>query len=175
MVVLPEKIGHDPVGTAPTSAPPAYSQATGDSGHSSGEPLPYPTPPSSHGYPPLRTPSRESQTISSPPPVHIIAPDNPGHSHGRRTPHQEYFSPQQPYPLNPNIQQPPYNVSEAELQRGRDYQAMLLAKCAEGLHDYSTSYGIVGILSAVICFPCGIVGLFIDQERKCVRCGHIPA
>ncbi len=36
----------------------------------------------------------------------------------------------------------------------------VLARCAHGQHDPETKYGIVGILCAVLCFPCGLICLW---------------
>ncbi|KZV89847.1 hypothetical protein EXIGLDRAFT_617680, partial [Exidia glandulosa HHB12029] len=47
-----------------------------------------------------------------------------------------------------------------------------LAKCAAGEHASSYSYGPVGIISAVLLFPIGLMCLFIDRERRCARCGE---
>ncbi|KAF8237430.1 hypothetical protein L208DRAFT_1247542 [Tricholoma matsutake] len=45
------------------------------------------------------------------------------------------------------------------------------ARCAQGLHDPSIKFGICGIILAVICFPIGLICLFLDTDRVCSRCG----
>ncbi|KAI0696020.1 hypothetical protein BC835DRAFT_1272470 [Cytidiella melzeri] len=72
--------------------------------------------------------------------------------------------------MGPGQQQPPM-VSNVETQMGSQYQAQLLARCARGEHDVEKKYGPCGIITAVICFPIGLIALFIDVERKCSRCG----
>ena len=31
--------------------------------------------------------------------------------------------------------------------------------CAAGNHDYTKKYGVCGIITAIICFPCGLICL----------------
>ncbi|EAU88521.2 hypothetical protein CC1G_04227 [Coprinopsis cinerea okayama7 len=54
---------------------------------------------------------------------------------------------------------------------GAQYQQDRLAQCAVGNHDTTTKYGACGIIFAILCFPIGLVGLCIDREERCVRCG----
>ncbi|KIK66853.1 hypothetical protein GYMLUDRAFT_218270 [Collybiopsis luxurians FD-317 M1] len=54
---------------------------------------------------------------------------------------------------------------------GEQYQAQLLGQCAQGIHDPETKYGVCGIITAVICFPIGLICLFSDRTRRCARCG----
>ncbi|KAI0632218.1 hypothetical protein C8Q77DRAFT_1158880 [Trametes polyzona] len=54
---------------------------------------------------------------------------------------------------------------------GRDYQEKLLAQCAAGNHDVTKKYGVCGIITAILCFPCGLICLCTDVEKRCVRCG----
>ncbi|KAI1790166.1 hypothetical protein LXA43DRAFT_891576 [Ganoderma leucocontextum] len=56
---------------------------------------------------------------------------------------------------------------------GVQYQQQLYAMCASGNHDVTTKYGMVGILTAVFCFPIGLLALLVDKERRCVRCGAL--
>ena len=70
----------------------------------------------------------------------------------------------------------------------------VFAMCANGNHDVVTKYGMVGILTAVFCFPIGLLALLyvpyaaahrvlsgpddcffdrVDKERRCVRCGAL--
>ncbi|KAM5534993.1 hypothetical protein V8D89_011366 [Ganoderma adspersum] len=53
------------------------------------------------------------------------------------------------------------------------YQQQLFTMCANGNHDVVTKYGMVGILTAVFCFPIGLLALLVDKERRCVRCGAL--
>ncbi|KAI8986060.1 hypothetical protein BD414DRAFT_487496 [Trametes punicea] len=54
---------------------------------------------------------------------------------------------------------------------GKQYQENLMAMCAAGNHDISKKHGICGIICAVLLFPCGLICLFTDVEKRCVRCG----
>ncbi|KAI0766372.1 hypothetical protein BD413DRAFT_481104, partial [Trametes elegans] len=54
---------------------------------------------------------------------------------------------------------------------GQQYQNELMAMCATGNHDVSKKYGVAGIICAILCFPCGLICLFSDVEKRCVRCG----
>ncbi|KAI0092081.1 hypothetical protein BDY19DRAFT_928230 [Irpex rosettiformis] len=54
---------------------------------------------------------------------------------------------------------------------GMMYQEELMARCARGQHDPQTKFGLLGILCAIFCFPCGLLCLCADRESRCVRCG----
>ncbi|KAF9444675.1 hypothetical protein P691DRAFT_325196 [Macrolepiota fuliginosa MF-IS2] len=43
--------------------------------------------------------------------------------------------------------------------------------CHRGHHDYRAEYGIGGILCAIFFFPFGLLGLCIDRQWICRRCG----
>ncbi|KAJ7788036.1 hypothetical protein B0H14DRAFT_3504672 [Mycena olivaceomarginata] len=67
-----------------------------------------------------------------------------------------------PYP-------PQTQLSAAQI--GENFRGQLFAQCAQGIHQPTTKYGVFGIITAVVCFPCGLIALCIDVERKCDRCG----
>lgn len=66
---------------------------------------------------------------------------------------------------------------------------LVYARCAQGIHQPTTKYGICGIITAVVCFPCGLICLLYvsvsspershlidlshstDTEQKCAQCG----
>ncbi|KAF9269600.1 hypothetical protein L218DRAFT_278631 [Marasmius fiardii PR-910] len=87
-------------------------------------------------------------------------------------PQQQPYPPQpyppQPYP--PQQQPGAYNVQQ-QIAMGEAYRANLYAQCAQGIHTPKTNYGVAGIILAVLCFPIGLICLFMDVERKCERCG----
>ncbi|KII86995.1 hypothetical protein PLICRDRAFT_113613, partial [Plicaturopsis crispa FD-325 SS-3] len=56
-------------------------------------------------------------------------------------------------------------------QVGAQYQQDLYAQCAQGNHETKRVFGVCGIITAVLCFPCGLICLFSDSEQKCSRCG----
>ncbi|KDR74033.1 hypothetical protein GALMADRAFT_157830 [Galerina marginata CBS 339.88] len=54
---------------------------------------------------------------------------------------------------------------------GAQYQSALLARCAQGNHEVTTSFGPCGIITAICLFPIGLICLFMDVQKKCSRCG----
>jgi peptidoglycan/LPS O-acetylase OafA/YrhL len=70
----------------------------------------------------------------------------------------------------------------------RALSLLVFARCAQGIHEPTTKYGICGIITAVVCFPIGLICLLYvsppllpvlvvilprstDTEQKCARCG----
>jgi hypothetical protein len=69
------------------------------------------------------------------------------------------------------------------------YGSSVLANCARGQHEVVTSFGLCGIICAILLFPIGLIFLWwattlvssgckstyilcsIDTEKKCARCG----
>lgn len=43
--------------------------------------------------------------------------------------------------------------------------------CMQGMHARTRKYGACGIVTAILCFPIGLIALFVDVEEYCVRCG----
>ncbi|KAF9075201.1 hypothetical protein BDP27DRAFT_1443640 [Rhodocollybia butyracea] len=66
---------------------------------------------------------------------------------------------------------PPAMPAQSASQIGEQYRAELFAQCAQGRHDPKTKYGMCGIITAIACFPCGLICLFSDSEQRCTRCG----
>ncbi|KAF8970567.1 hypothetical protein BDZ97DRAFT_1789819 [Flammula alnicola] len=75
---------------------------------------------------------------------------------------------------------------------GAQYQAELFARCARGDHQWTTKFGLCGIITAIVrlvfaahsswtsilipqfqqcCFPIGLICLFLDTDEECSRCG----
>ncbi|KAF7305073.1 hypothetical protein MKEN_01222300 [Mycena kentingensis (nom. inval.)] len=54
---------------------------------------------------------------------------------------------------------------------GEQYRHALFAACAQGNHSPTTKYGVCGIITAILCFPIGLICLFTDTEQRCDRCG----
>ncbi|KAJ7330295.1 hypothetical protein DFH08DRAFT_882337 [Mycena albidolilacea] len=67
--------------------------------------------------------------------------------------------------------QPQLQTQLSAAQIGENFRGQLFAQCAQGIHQPTTKYGVFGIITAIVCFPCGLIALFIDVERKCDRCG----
>ncbi|KAJ7430720.1 hypothetical protein B0H11DRAFT_2083542 [Mycena galericulata] len=83
-------------------------------------------------------------------------------------PQPQAYAPQG-YAPQPQPQSNPSQRSAAQV--GEDYRAQLFAQCAQGIHQPTTKYGVCGIITAVVCFPIGLICLFTDTEQKCDRCG----
>ncbi|KAJ6596982.1 hypothetical protein DFH09DRAFT_107961 [Mycena vulgaris] len=115
------------------------------------------TPPVAPPGPPVYTPPAGYQ--QSPPPQDYAQPPPQGYAQ----------PPPQGYAPQPQPQSYPSQQSAAQV--GEQYRAQLFAQCAQGIHQPTTKYGVCGIITAVICFPIGLICLFIDTEQKCDRCG----
>ncbi|KAJ7271872.1 hypothetical protein B0H12DRAFT_1091816 [Mycena haematopus] len=89
---------------------------------------------------------------------------------GYQQPPTQGYAPQQGgYAPQPTPQTHPSQMSAQQV--GEQYRAQLFAQCAQGIHQPTTKYGICGIITAVVCFPIGLICLFTDTEQKCDRCG----
>ncbi|KAH9949822.1 hypothetical protein B0H21DRAFT_69023 [Amylocystis lapponica] len=86
-------------------------------------------------------------------------------------PQQTYIAPGQASPEARQVPQQQQQPMSADMSLALQYQHQLLARCARGDHDIHRKYGILGIVGAVVLFPCGLICLFIDSEEKCARCG----
>ncbi|KIK08282.1 hypothetical protein K443DRAFT_85829 [Laccaria amethystina LaAM-08-1] len=91
------------------------------------------------------------------------------------------MEPQPSVPTAPPAQIPPsqpppaYPTSQpiSAAAKGEQYHQELLARCAAGQHEYTTRFGPCGIITAIFCFPIGLICLFKDSERRCTRCGIV--
>jgi hypothetical protein len=45
--------------------------------------------------------------------------------------------------------------------------------CLQKGHERNSSFGLVGILAAILWFPLGVACLFVDRKVRCTRCGVI--
>ncbi|CAA7262644.1 unnamed protein product [Cyclocybe aegerita] len=91
---------------------------------------------------PVPPQAHQAQTPSVPPPVYAAAPPPMG-----------------PQPVITNV------------ALGSQYQAELFGRCARGYHEPTTKFGPCGIISAIFCFPLGLICLFADTHKQCSRCG----
>uniref|UniRef100_A0A0W0FAG3 Uncharacterized protein n=1 Tax=Moniliophthora roreri TaxID=221103 RepID=A0A0W0FAG3_MONRR len=133
--------------------------------------------------------TQPSQDIGLPPPVYDAQPQSshyppqnslpmmpqPRSQSTLQSSQQGGFSPQYAPQNGPALMQPPpvqmQPAPKTPAQIGEEYRAALFAQCAQGIHEPKTSYGPCGIITAVLCFPCGLICLFTDTEQKCSRCG----
>jgi len=46
-------------------------------------------------------------------------------------------------------------------------------QCQQQGHIITSRYGVVGILSAILFFPCGVLVCLMDRTEKCERCHQI--
>ncbi|KAF8633664.1 hypothetical protein AX15_001313 [Amanita polypyramis BW_CC] len=85
----------------------------------------------------------------------------------------------------PLTSQPPYGVTPPRIYhyvnpRTNEQTASLLPPdhpemvCLQtGMHDTHTTFGILGILAAIIWFPIGIGCCLLDRKTTCRRCGAV--
>ncbi|TFY72688.1 hypothetical protein EVG20_g354 [Dentipellis fragilis] len=114
------------------------------------------------------------ETPAAPPPAYPSQyPTSPGPSYYPQSPQANPEPRNSGYPPHSGPwsprNQPPYDPQTQWL--GEQYRSQLLARCAQGDHDVSTSFGLCGILCAILLFPLGLICLCIDTEKKCSRCG----
>ena len=50
-----------------------------------------------------------------------------------------------------------------------------MSMCAAGNHDYTKKYGVCGIITAIICFPCGLICLLYVFTSYCASTGDTVA
>ncbi|CCM04645.1 uncharacterized protein FIBRA_06829 [Fibroporia radiculosa] len=68
--------------------------------------------------------------------------------------------PAQPVQSQPQpAPQPQVDPAEREAALGRQYQEQLFARCARGDHEVTTKHGPIGIISAILLFPIGLLCL----------------
>jgi len=65
----------------------------------------------------------------------------------------------------------PEHYPATYIDMGAQYRNQLWARCASGDHDVTTTFGLCGIICAVLLFPIGLICLCLDSEKKCARCG----
>ncbi|KAJ2914013.1 hypothetical protein MD484_g6390, partial [Candolleomyces efflorescens] len=103
----------------------------------------------------------------------MTAPNNPAPpAYSAPAPGKEGMSP-------PVIMTPPQapmivvaeGVSMTAAERGELYRSELYGRCAAGVHEPSTKFGPCGIITAIVCFPIGLLCLLVDNERRCTVCG----
>ncbi|VDC00649.1 unnamed protein product [Peniophora sp. CBMAI 1063] len=58
-----------------------------------------------------------------------------------------------------------------DMGMGPPFNSQLLIRCAQGEHEVTTTFGLCGIICAVLIFPLGLICLCLDSEKKCSRCG----
>ncbi|KAH9996773.1 hypothetical protein BJV77DRAFT_986224, partial [Russula vinacea] len=122
-----------------------------------------------------KLPPDDSAPLPAPPPAYappsVGSPSNP--------PPQQQYPPSsgQNYSGSPTLH-PQWNAPGTGSQSmppdewvGQQYRNQLFAQCARGDHDPTTSFGLCGIICAILLFPIGLIFLCIDTEKKCSRCG----
>ncbi|KAF8478594.1 hypothetical protein DFH94DRAFT_750915 [Russula ochroleuca] len=126
-----------------------------------------------------KLPPDDSAPLPAPPPAYAPLSEvsqesspNPPHQHQQYPP-----SSGQNYSGSPTLQ-PQWNGPGTGSQSmppdvwvGQQYRNQLFAQCARGNHDQTTSFGLCGIICAILLFPIGLIFLCIDTEKKCSRCG----
>jgi hypothetical protein len=46
-------------------------------------------------------------------------------------------------------------------------------QCQQQGHIITTTYGVVGLLSAILFFPCGVIVCMMDKTERCARCHQV--
>ncbi|KAJ3768766.1 hypothetical protein FB446DRAFT_254492 [Lentinula raphanica] len=118
-------------------------------------------------------PTSEQKIHMQPPPLQSQPSD------GQYPPRAAMVQPGMPQPAMPyqpagpgTFMSQPQSIPGPQPQVvGDQYRAHLFAQCAQGIHDPHTKYGVCGIITAVVCFPIGLICLFTDREQRCHRCG----
>ncbi|KAI0282997.1 hypothetical protein BGY98DRAFT_1058321 [Russula aff. rugulosa BPL654] len=123
-----------------------------------------------------KLPPEDSAPLPAPPPAY--APPSEVEDPSCNPPHQQYPpSSGQTFSGTPTLPQwnpVPGTGSQSIPQDewvGQQYRNQLFAQCARGNHDETTSFGLCGIICAILLFPIGLIFLCIDTEKKCSRCG----
>lgn len=141
--------------------------------------------------------SQPQPQFPSPSPTPANGATSPGNNNGLKSPYppppnapspgantQNQSNLRSPYPsppAQPVNSPPPGNappmlyVQNNAASVGDQFRQELFARCARGDHDVETRYGPCGIITAILCFPIGLICLFIDTEKKCSRCGTVLA
>ncbi|KAF9260130.1 hypothetical protein L218DRAFT_962904 [Marasmius fiardii PR-910] len=124
-------------------------------------------------------PQQAPETHEAPPPQYAEASRDvrpPSQPQDRPYPQSQPSNVPSPSPHPVAMQPPPQALLGQEktpAQMGEEYRAALFAECAQGRHAPTTRYGPCGIITAILCFPCGLLCLYTDSEQKCDRCGII--
>ncbi|KAI0006118.1 hypothetical protein BJV74DRAFT_761438 [Russula compacta] len=126
----------------------------------------------------VKLPPEDPAPLSFPPPAYAPLEGTQDQSPHSAPPQVQQYPPSnQPYPGSPTSlpqwQSPgavPQPVPPDEWV-GQHYRNQLFARCARGNHDETTSFGLCGIICAILLFPIGLIFLCIDTEKKCSRCG----
>ncbi|KAJ7172390.1 hypothetical protein C8R46DRAFT_1032425 [Mycena filopes] len=115
--------------------------------------------------------NKSTMEYSQPPGPPTYTP--PAAAPGGYAPQQQQYPQQQAYPQQqgyaPQPQPQTYPSTRSAAQVGEEYRAQLFAQCAQGIHQPTTKYGVCGIVTAIVCFPIGLICLFTDTEQKCDR------
>ncbi|KAJ8475102.1 hypothetical protein ONZ45_g15720 [Pleurotus djamor] len=122
-------------------------------------PQPYPPPYNEPTEPPQAATSSQYPTASTPqhsyPPPGTQSPY--GYEPNPSSPPRGYPQPQSsPYPSS----FPERSPMDRDVELGRQYQAAMYARCAQGMHDPTTKYGACGIIAAILLFPIGLIFLW---------------
>ncbi|KAF9646396.1 hypothetical protein BDM02DRAFT_3118715 [Thelephora ganbajun] len=101
--------------------------------------------------------NQDNQDIQPPPPEYTETPVRPEPTHAQQpTPTAQLQYPPQPSPYN----QDSFTPQQRQVRIGQEYRDRLLAQCANGDHDATTTFGICGIICAILLFPIGLVCLW---------------
>ncbi|KAF8274930.1 hypothetical protein EI94DRAFT_1824976 [Lactarius quietus] len=119
-----------------------------------------------------KLPPEEPAPLGAPPPAYAPSPQDSS-SRGAPPPQQQYPPPasSQPPTSSPGWHHPGPPGPQSANWNADQYRTQMFALCARGEHDVVTSFGLCGIICAILLFPIGLIFLCIDTEKKCARCG----
>ncbi|KAI0789693.1 hypothetical protein C8Q75DRAFT_147972 [Abortiporus biennis] len=140
---------------------------------------------------PLPTADHSAASSNPPPPAYptpSVSKDTPPQGPYAVAPQQQQGSPYPPNTMHYTTQpqmvmvgggMPQPQIGDVPQQQqlnndvtvGTQFQNQLYAQCAQGNHDTVRKYGQCGIITAVCCFPCGLLAMLFDYEERCARCG----
>jgi len=72
--------------------------------------------------------------------------------------------------LRSHTQPQPIIIAPTAAQIGDHYRAEMYAQCARGQHQRKVTYGVCGIIIAIILFPIGLLAMLADRREECTRC-----
>ncbi|KAI9446369.1 hypothetical protein H4582DRAFT_1905215 [Lactarius indigo] len=119
-----------------------------------------------------KLPPEDPVPLGAPPPAYAPLSQDSS-SPGAPQPQPQQYPPSAGNPIPPqwNNPRPGPGQQQTNWSEGEQYRNQMLALCARGDHDVVTSFGLCGIICAILLFPIGLIFLCIDTEKKCARCG----
>ncbi|KAH9079504.1 hypothetical protein EDB83DRAFT_1280013 [Lactarius deliciosus] len=113
-----------------------------------------------------KLPPEDPAPLGAPPPAYAPSSQDSS-SRGAPQPQPQQYPPGNPHSGTPTSSPQWQNPGPGQQPNWET----VYARCARGDHDVVTSFGLCGIICAILLFPIGLIFLCIDTEKKCARCG----